>query len=115
MLRRSELSYFDYMKSVLFIALLTSLLNLSAQDLSKKFGIRAGINYSLMNFNKAIPPPQSPVKNIRKPGFFVGALLQLHLNRSLSLQPEYTFSQMHGEDDRIKSSYTINYFTLPLI
>ncbi len=106
------------MKLIIPIVLLTNLLHLQAQNpqtSTKKFGVKAGINYSLMNFNKAFLPPDPSVKNTWKPGFSLGALLQLPLNRSLTFQPEYIFTQMRGEDDRIKTAYTISYLTLPLI
>jgi len=100
------------------IILLNQYLILSAQDNQstiQKFGVRAGVNYSLMNFNKAFFPPSPAVENIWKPGFTIGALLQLHLNDRIIIEPEYAYTQMNGKDPRINTSYTIDYLSLPVI
>ena len=99
------------------LILLNQYLILSAQyseSSRQKFGVRAGINYSLINFNKAFFPPSPAVKNIWKPGFTIGALLQLHLNDRFTIEPEYAYTQMNGKDPRINTSYTINYLSLPI-
>ncbi|MBA4139591.1 MAG: hypothetical protein H0X70_03650 [Segetibacter sp.] len=43
----------------------------------KRFGFKAGINITNMNFNKGIPPPAAPIQAVWKPGFTTGFLLRI--------------------------------------
>ncbi|MEO6914492.1 MAG: outer membrane beta-barrel protein [Chitinophagaceae bacterium] len=81
----------------------------------KKFGFKAGINYSLMNFNMGVPRPATTVANIWKPGFDIRLLLNLKLSHLVAIQPEYAVALMNGEDPRSKTTYHLNYLSLPLL
>lgn len=105
-------------KILLAIIFIIGLLKLSAQTSTtriQKFGVKVGVNYCLMNFNKSWIPPAAAVKNIWKPGINLGFLLQLPLNEFITLQPEYAYAQMSGEDERYGASYNISYLSLPVL
>ncbi|MCW3118434.1 MAG: hypothetical protein JWM28_2516 [Chitinophagaceae bacterium] len=107
-------------KCLLFIVIVFfNLQYLSAQDPEKptfkRFGFMAGVNFSHMNFNKGVPPPPVPVKTTWKTGVFFGFLLQVPVTGNLSVQPEYLFSQLGGENKDSKVIYKLNYFSMPVL
>ena len=81
----------------------------------KKFGIRLGTNYSLMNFNKGVPRPTATVSNVWKPGVDIRALLNVKLTDRFFLQPEYALGILNGEDERFKTTYQLSYLSLPIL
>jgi len=107
------------MRLMFIIILLTGIFTqLSAQDLvtpRNKIGIKAGVNYSFMNFNRGYLASDPAIVNSWKPGLYVGALIQVPLNRYITLQTEYAFTWMRSEDVRIKTAYNLSYLTLPLL
>lgn len=92
---------------------------LSAQESTnpafKRFGFQAGVNVAAMDFNLGSPAPAEHEKLSWKAGITFGFLLRVPLAKNLSLQPEYTFTQRNGEDKSSGKSYTINYFSLPVL
>jgi opacity protein-like surface antigen len=84
------------------------------RKLPVSFGLRLGLNYSNTNFNMGEPKPVVPVDTKWKPGFLVGALVEVGLSEHLALQQEYLYAQQSGE---IKNGarYQLQYFSLPLL
>jgi opacity protein-like surface antigen len=85
-----------------------------ARKLPVSFGLRLGLNYSTTNFNMGEPKPVVPVDTKWKPGFVVGALVEVGLSEHLALQQEYLYSQQSGE---VKGGarYKMQYLSLPLL
>ena len=105
-------------KIFLLICCSVSLLKLSAQvaeNHAQRFGIKAGVQYNIMNFNAGSPPPAMAVKNTWKPGLYIGGSLQFPLDEIFAIQPEYMYSLMQGADDRIKTNYRLHYLSLPVL
>lgn len=82
---------------------------------TRRFAIRAGANYSLMNFNKGMPTPPTTVPNSWKPGFGFSFQMRVPLVKSLSLNPEYGYAKLNGEDKRNNAEYNFDYLTLPVL
>ena len=83
--------------------------------LFKRFGFKAGVNVSDMNFNKGVPAPPSPVPSAWKTGITFGFLLHVPLINNLSLQPEYLYSNVNGEDKSTGIKYSLHYLGLPVL
>ncbi len=106
------------MKPFIFTLVIFGVINVNAQtsDLpSRKFGVRAGGNYSLMNFNKGFPQPATKAPNSWKAGPDLRLLLNLRLNNTFTLQPEYALAIMNGEDKRVNTNYQLSYLSLPVL
>ncbi|MCW3091770.1 MAG: hypothetical protein JWP81_2839 [Ferruginibacter sp.] len=80
----------------------------------KRFGFRAGTNFSHINFAKGSPPPAVPVPTSRGTGITFGFLMQVPLSGSFSIQPEYLFSQMGGKVKSSDIEYKLTYFSMPV-
>lgn len=81
----------------------------------KRFGLKAGVNVSNMNFNKGFPPPPVPIKAKWKAGTIISFLLYVPLYSNLLIQPEYSFTQVLGEDKSTGISYRLNYLSMPVL
>lgn len=81
----------------------------------KRFGFKAGVTVSNLNFNKGIPPPSSPVTPSWKTGINVGFLLHVPVIADLSIQSEYSFSHIMGEDKSTETKYRLNYLSMPVL
>ena len=81
----------------------------------KRFGFQAGANVAAMNFNLGSPAPAEHERLSWKAGITFGFLLRVPLAKNLFLQPEYTFAQRNGEDRSLVKTYTLNYFSLPVL
>jgi len=108
------------MKGLLLLLIIFSCsINTNAQEsippAFKCFGFQAGINTAAMNFNQGSPPPAAHKRLSWKTGFTFGFLLRVPLAKNLVLQPEYAFTQRNREDKSAGKSYTINYFSLPVL
>jgi len=68
-----------------------------------------------MNFNLGNPAPAEKEKLSWKAGISFGFLLRIPLAKNLFLQPEYSFIQRNGEDRSLGKTYTLNYFSLPVL
>jgi opacity protein-like surface antigen len=79
----------------------------------KRFGIKAGVNNSHLDFTKGVPPRD--IKTSRKTGFNFGFVLLVPLTGALYFQPEYAYSQMGGKLESTDTSYQLNYFSMPLL
>jgi hypothetical protein len=80
-----------------------------------KFGFRAGVNYSNMNFNKGKPAPATPVEAAWNSGAFFGGVVQIPIAGKLSLRQEYLLSRRRGEDKRTETRYRMHYFSMPVL
>jgi opacity protein-like surface antigen len=85
-----------------------------ARKLPVSFGLRLGLNYSTTNFNLGEPKPVVPVDTKWKPGFVVGALVEVGLNQHWALQQEYLYAQQSGEITN-GARYQMQYLSLPLL
>jgi opacity protein-like surface antigen len=81
----------------------------------KKFGFRAGANFSHINFAKGVPPPTTPINTNWGAGIAFGFLMQVHISGGLFVQPEYLYSQTGGEAKSNNTVYKLNYFSLPVL
>ncbi len=87
----------------------------SYQQPAVKFGLKAGLNYSNMNFNKGFPAPEVPIKSSWKPGFVFGVLMEVPLYENFYIQPEYLFSQLEGGNTQSGVNYSMSYLSLPVL
>ena len=86
----------------------------AGQHSMKRFGVRLGVNYSGMNFNKGYPPPDSHVAVVWMAGITAGFLLAIPLVDKLSVNPEYAYARMRGKDERSGTTYKLNYLSMPV-
>lgn len=86
-----------------------------ARKLPVSFGLRLGLNYSTTNFNRGEPKPVVPIDTKWKPGFVVGALVEVGLSKHLALQQEYLYAQQSGEISNGGARYKMHYLSLPLL
>ena len=104
------------MKYLLFILFTFVVQGVFAQEYrTVKFGVRAGANFSHMDFSKGSPPPEIPIITNWKPGIVAGFVVIIPLTERLFFQPEYLFTQEGGEIDAMSTSYRFNYLSLPIL
>ena len=82
---------------------------------SNRFAIRAGANYSLMNFNKGVPAPTVKAPNTWKTGYEISVQMRVPLTDKLSFLPEYGYTRSNGSDARINTGYQFDYLNLPIL
>jgi hypothetical protein len=82
---------------------------------SVKYGIKAGINVSNMNFNKGVPAPPNTINASWKPGFLAGLLMQVPLTGKFYIQPEYLYLQSNGENTNTRLKYNMTFVSLPVL
>lgn len=82
---------------------------------SVRFGVKAGVNFSHINFSKGSPPPEVPIETNWHPGVNFGFLMIVPFAENFFIQPEYMFSQMGGEIEDVDTKYRFNYFSLPVL
>jgi opacity protein-like surface antigen len=87
----------------------------TAETSFKRFGFQAGINISNMNFNIGDPAPAIKTNASWQTGFTFGFQLKVPLTKKLLIQPEYSYSQRNGSNQTVETTYTINYFSLPIL
>jgi hypothetical protein len=109
-----------FMKKSLSLAIVLVLMlqGVMAQDYYepeyKRFGFRAGVNFSHINFAKGVPPPVTPIETSWGAGINLGFLMLVHITGDLYFQPEYAYSQMSGQVKSSNTVYRLNYFSMPL-
>jgi hypothetical protein len=81
----------------------------------KRFGFKAGVNFTNMNFNRGVPPPAAPIQAAWKPGFATGFLLRVPLHATLLIQPEYLYSRIAGRDKSTGVNYKFDYLSMPVL
>jgi len=87
------------MKKTLF---LLALLMISSYGFSQdaKYGIRAGLNVSNLDFD-----PAPTFDNTHRNGFFIGFLAEYSLSETMSLAPEIQFSAEGAKDESLRVDY----------
>jgi outer membrane protein with beta-barrel domain len=78
----------------------------------KRFGFRAGINLSHMNFSKGSPPVN--IETSWGSEMCFGFLMVLPLSDKFSFQPEYLYSQMGSKIKNSDTAFKLNYLSLPV-
>jgi hypothetical protein len=99
----------------LYLCFLFLMLLSSTYAQSRRFAIRAGATYGLMNFNKGVPAPVTESPNTWKTGYEVSLQMRVPLTDMLSFVPEYGYSRANGTDARIKTDYRFDYLNLPVL
>jgi opacity protein-like surface antigen len=108
------------MKYLVSLFLLMNLFFVSAQAQAdepkfKRFGFRAGSNFSHMDFSKGSPPPIVPINTSWQTGVNFGVSVAIPLGENFSLQPEYAYSAMGSEVESDNTRYNLNYLSLPVL
>lgn len=101
----------------LFILLLLWVNNAIAQPLDNqnvRFGIRAGMNFSSMNFVDDSLPSEISNEATWKSGGVVGLFMIVPLYGSFYIQPEYLYSQMGGITKSPQTKFEYNYLSMPV-
>lgn len=105
---------------ILFLSLFfTVVFSTQSQNQQEKvrFGIKAGLSVSHINFSKGSPPPKTPIETSWNQGPNLGFLMVVALPfaKSLYIQPEYLFSRKGGEAKDKGRNYRLDYFNLPVL
>jgi hypothetical protein len=100
-------------KLLLLFTCFVLLQTLNAQQAEKRFGFRAGVNVSNMDFSKGVPP--TPTKTSWSTGINIGFLMSVPIINRLYFQPEYLYLQTGGKVKNSDSTYKFNYLSLPLL
>jgi|SRR5690606_33409505 len=104
------------MKHFLFLLFVFVVQGVSSQENnSVRFGIKAGANFSHINFSKGSSPQQSPIPTTWEPGMVAGVVVVIPLAYNFYFQPEYLFSQMGGKFENEDRQLAINYASLPVL
>jgi|SRR5690554_1197853 len=80
-----------------------------------RFGLKGGINFSNMNFNKGYSGVNVPLEPAWKAGFAFGLVMQVHLSGRLYLIQEYLFSRTRGQYTPLEANYTFDYISTPVL
>ena len=80
---------------------------------TQQYGFKASASYSTMNFQAAGTPGN--IKSSWKPGFYLGGLLRVLLNTTLSLHPEYVYRMMKGDDIIFNTDFILHYLSFPVL
>lgn len=99
---------------VLFLLLQVLTAQNNDKPVFKRFGFRAGINFSHINFSRGSPPPVDPIETSWNTGINLGFLIMVPLSEKLFIQPEYLYSQMGGKVKSSNTIYKLNYFSMPV-
>ena len=81
----------------------------------KRFGFKAGVNFSHINFAKGSLPTTVPIETSWGTGINIGFQVALPLTRKLSFAPEYLYTQTAGEIKSTATVYKLNYFSMPVL
>ena len=87
----------------------------SQQENNKvRFGLRAGMNLSHLNFSRVSLPSEKPLEMSWQAGGAGGLFMIVPLHESFFIQPEYLFSQTGGKAESSNLHYNLNYLSLPV-
>jgi hypothetical protein len=89
--------------------------NLMSDESKVRFGVKAGANFTNMNFNRIFDPPEDPVASSWKTGILVGLFMEVPVYDKFYIQPEYQYTQAGGEDNTTGKSYKMSYLSLPVL
>src|SRR5690606_8483714 len=88
---------------------------ISQENKPVRFAIKAGANFSHINFSKGSLPPETPIPTNWQPGIVSGVVVIIPLIQNFYFQPEYLFSQMGGKIENENRQFIINYVSLPVL
>lgn len=95
-----------------FFSIQTVTAQFDTKPMVKRFGFRAGANFSHMNFAKGSPPLSTETSWGGRITF--GFIMALPVTGRLSFQPEYLYSQMGSKIKDSDTAYKLNYLSLPV-
>jgi hypothetical protein len=81
----------------------------------KRFGFKAGVNVSHMNFSRGHNSPALNIVTTWGKEINIGFIVLVPLTDKLFFQPEYSYAQMGGEIKAAKTIYKLNYLSMPLL
>ena len=84
----------------------------SPNESAFRFGFKAGVNFSHMDFSKGSPP--LPLETNWNTGITFGFVMLIPITGKLYFQPEYLYAQMGGSIKNSDTSYKLNYISMPL-
>lgn len=87
---------------------------LNAQEKPVRFGIRAGVNFSTVNFVDDSLPSEILKETTWKSGGVLGLFMIVPLSGSFYIQPEYLYSQMVGGTKSPQTRFEFNYLSMPV-
>jgi len=79
------------------------------------FGVKSGINWSKMNFNKGYPLNDYPYKQNWKPGLTMGTFMHIPLNDKWTIHQEYNFTKIRGDYIPLEAAIHLNYISIPIL
>lgn len=91
---------------------------LNAQNIKNnpvKFGVRAGVNFSHINFSRGEVSAGSPGETNFFPGATAGFLMIVPIYNSIYIQPEYSYTGAGGEIKNSGIKLNFHYLTLPVL
>ncbi|TWO32852.1 PorT family protein [Seonamhaeicola sediminis] len=88
------------MKKTLLLTVLIGLATLYGFSQDTKFGVRAGLNISNMDFK-----PDATFSNKHRNGFMIGFFSELRLAKGVAFAPELQFSSEGGKEESIRIDY----------
>lgn len=80
----------------------------------KRFGFKAGANFSHMNFSRSVNSAAANIETSWKTGITIGFLMAVPITDNLSLQPEYLYTQTGGTVKSTNTAYKFSYLSLPV-
>jgi Outer membrane protein beta-barrel domain len=98
-----------------FVIFSTTMAQQNNEPEFKRFGFRAGVNFSHINFAKGSPPPTVPIETSWGTGINIGFQVALPLTGNLYFEPEYLYTQTGGEIKTAATVYKLNYFSMPVL
>lgn len=105
---------YEQMKFLLILLLFFVVQGVCSQENnSVRYGIKAGANFSHINFSKSSSPPDHAISTNWQPGIVAGFVVVVPVFNDIFFQPEYLFSQMGGKFEEENKQYQINYLSLP--
>ncbi len=111
----NSLNYFLMKFFLFFILVIIGPIAISQENRPVRFGIKAGANFSHINFSKGSLPPETPIPTNWQPGIVTGVVVIIPLRQNFYFQPEYLFSQMGGKIKNEDRQFAINYASLPVL
>ncbi|WP_298239393.1 porin family protein [uncultured Algibacter sp.] len=88
------------MKKTLILAVLVGFSTIYGFSQDTKYGVRAGLNISNMDFD-----PDATFVNKHRNGFMIGFFGEFGLSKSVLFSPELQFSSEGGKDEAIRLDY----------
>ncbi|WP_242132446.1 porin family protein [Aestuariivivens marinum] len=88
------------MKKALLLILLVTFISFHGYSQGTKYGVRAGINFSNMDFD-----PDATFRNDHRNGLMIGFFGEFGLSKAVAFAPELQFSSEGGKNDDLRLDY----------